>query len=114
MTTRGDDDGLFGTRPSPLLVERAREYIAETEWTFAKTMPDNPHWYVVRQRAWARGRYYGLGHEALFDLIRLHHYIRRWHGRGYRSIDLDGFSYWIMEDGTVINRKPADSAGWDA
>lgn len=94
-----------GECPPPALVAQARDYVARTEFTFAKTMPQNPHWYVVR-----RG---DPGHEALFVLIRDHHYLRRWHGRAYRSIDLDGFSYWIMEDGTVINRKPVERAGWD-
>jgi hypothetical protein len=28
----------------------------------------------------------------------------------WRSIELDGFLYWIIEDGSVINRRPAD---WD-
>jgi hypothetical protein len=107
------------------LVETAREYIAATErdkamsrdprdvggFLFAKTMAENPHWYCVRQPAHARGR--GRGHEALFTLIRDHHYIRRWHRRAFRTIQMDGFAYWIIEDGTVINRKPAEAAGWD-
>lgn len=99
--------------PPPWLVRRARDYIAAAEWTFAKTMPDNPHWYVIRQRAWGTSRELGEGHEALFELIRWFYYLRWWRQRGFRSIDLDGFSYWVMEDGTVINRKPADAAGWD-
>ena len=55
----------------------------------------------------------GQGHEALWELIRWFYYLRWWRGRGYRSIDLDGFRYWIMNDGTVINRKPVEDAGWD-
>jgi hypothetical protein len=114
-TVRLPDDltSLFGSAPPPLLVQHAREYVAAATWTFASTMADNPHWYVVRQRAWATSRDLGLGHEALFDLIRQHYYPRRWHGRSYRSIDLDGFSYWIIQDGTVVNRKPVEQAGWD-
>ncbi len=53
-------------------------------------------------------------HERLYLLIRDYHYLRRWQGWEYRSIDLDGFSYWIMQNGTVINRKPADGAGWES
>jgi len=113
--------------PPPALVQRARDYIAQVEaspprsgvprddggWSFATTMADNPHWYVVRQRAWATSEELGQGHEALWELVRWFYYLRWWHGRGYRSIDLDGFSYWIINDGTVINRKPVDQAGWD-
>lgn len=92
------------------LVQEARAYIAAAEWSFAKTMPDNPHWYAVRGRS--RGQGLGAGHEALYRLCRDYHWDRWWHGRTYRTVDLDGFAYWIMEDGTVINRKPADDAGW--
>ena len=99
--------------PPAGLVDAARQYIAASAWTFAKSMPDNPHWYVVRQRAWAHSPERGEGHEALWQVIRWHYALRWWHGRGYRSIDLDGFSYWVMEDGTIINRKPSDQAGWD-
>ncbi len=35
-------------------------------------------------------------------------------GRPWRTIGLDGFACWIIEDGTVINRKPSDAARWDA
>lgn len=93
------------------MVESAREYIARARWTFASTMADNPHWYAVRRRAQVGG--FGILHERLYLLIRDYHYLRRWQGWDYRSIDLDGYSYWIMQNGTVINRKPADHAGWD-
>jgi len=53
----------------------------------------------------------GSGPRGLFALIHSHHYVRRWHGRGYRSIDLDGWLYWIIAHGTVINRKPSVEAG---
>jgi hypothetical protein len=98
--------------PPAALVAQARDYIAAAEWSFAKTMPDNPHWYAVRQRSRAQGL--GAGHEALYVLLRDYHYDRWWHGRSYRTLDIDGFGYWIMEDGTIINRKPVDSAGWDS
>jgi len=93
------------------MVASAREYIAQTTWTFAKTMADNPHWYTVRQRAQKAGL--GVLHERLYLLIKHYHYIRRWHGWQYRTIDLDGYSYWIMQNGTVVNRKPIEDAGWD-
>ncbi|MEN5075868.1 recombinase family protein [Isoptericola cucumis] len=96
------------------LVRRAQDYIAIGDWTFAKTMPENPHWYTVRQRAWAVDEATGQGHEALFELIREHPTKRRFQGKSYRSITLDGFVYWIIRDGMIINRKPADQAGWDA
>ena len=56
----------------------------------------------------------GEGHEALFVLIRVHLYVRMWHRRPFCSIDLDGYSYWIMEDGTVVNRRPVAVAAGTA
>ena len=29
------------------LEEQARGFIREATWTYARSMPDNPHWYVV-------------------------------------------------------------------
>lgn len=49
-----------------------------------------------------------LEEASAFRAIRDHHFQRRWHGRAYRSIDLDAISYWIMKDGTVIIRKPVE------
>lgn len=48
----------------------------------------------------------GRPHERLYLLIRDYHYVRRWRGHECRSIDLDGYLSWIMQNGTVINRKP--------
>jgi hypothetical protein len=106
-----DRDGRFGRRPDVELVARSRIYITASRWTFAKTMPTIPHWYVVRERAWAQSPEMGEGHEALFVLIRDYHYNRPWRGRHFRSIDLGDSTFWIMEDGTVINRTFTD---WSA
>ncbi|WP_407318545.1 hypothetical protein UQW22_17915 [Isoptericola halotolerans] len=38
-------------------------------------------------------------------------YVLNWfNGRAYRSLTLDGFLNWIMNDGTVINWQPFDVA----
>lgn len=100
--------GQFGSPPDPSLVAAARAYIAASRWTFAATMPDIPHWYVVRQRARAAGL--GDGHEALYVLIVDYGFERWWRFRYWRSIELDGFLYWRHTDGMVINRRPKD---WD-
>jgi hypothetical protein len=109
----GFEHGWLHGCPPPALVRRARAYIAASEWIFAKTMPDNPHWYVVRKRSWAKSKELGEGHEALYELIRWFYRLRWWHLRGYRSLELDGWVYWLIQDGTIINRKPVDKAGWD-
>lgn len=105
--------------PPPELVAGARAHVAASSWTFASTMPRNPHYYVVfpfarddgpddeaerdRKRA---------GFRALRDLIVVHGWDRTWHGHVYRTVGFDGFDYWFIWP--VINRKPSDRAGWDA
>ena len=89
------------------MVERSREYIAEARWTFAKTMARVPHWYVIRRRARAAGQI--VGHEVLYGLIREHGYDRDWYGRIFKSVDLDGWSYWQMDvnsTGEFLNCAP--------
>ena len=89
--------------PDSLLMT-AREYVAEVRWTFAKTMPKHPHEYTVRQHR--------RDLEHLFvsfaEIIRRYGYVRKWAGRAYVYLDLDGFSYWTMgnpiDETTIINR----------
>jgi len=77
-------------------------FIDTTEWTFAKTMPDWPHHYIVRSKV----------DESLF--IKLVEHIRRfgYHGWFYKKqltyFDEDGFMYWTMGNPidmtTIVNR----------
>lgn len=85
------------------------------EWTFAKTMADTPHEYVVR------GRTEGMAHD---DFTRVGHLIRSFGrpGRFYQFTNIyledpaSGFKYWFMdgdkpnieEDAFLINRAPID------
>ncbi len=79
-------------------------------WTFAKTMPHIPHEYTVRQRSKAAGL--GPGHEALWVMCRDFHIDRWWGGRTWRTIDLDGWAIWAVDDGMILNRRAVDDAGW--
>jgi hypothetical protein len=72
-------------------------------FVFAKTMPDNPHWYVVRtpenQELYVK----------LFETIREKGVDRKWGGRRYRYwFPGDGFKYWAMTSAVgqsrIINR----------
>jgi len=82
----------------------ATEYTARVRWTFAKTMPRHPHEYTVRQH---RPEY-----DELFctfvEMIRRYGYVKKWDGRTYVYLDLDGWSYWTMgnpiSETTIINR----------
>ena len=67
----------------------ARGFIEAHKWKFAKTMPEHPHWYVVRK--------YCRNDDEWLAFMRL---IRRWGYDDYffktkiRYLDLDGYKYW--------------------
>ena len=79
-----------------------RAFVDEQVWTFAKTMPEWPHEYIVRDRV----------DEALFERLVVH--IRR-HGREgmfYERVivyyEENGLVYWTMgaplQETTIVNR----------
>ena len=84
------------------LPDDLRAFISSSQWTFAKTMPEWPHEYIVRHRV----------DEKLF--VRLVHHIRAhgFEGRFYRKVltyyAAYGLLYWTMgeplEETTIINR----------
>jgi hypothetical protein len=92
--------------PPPIVIG----YIEASHWRFARSMPSNPHWYVVRPK--------GPGpelaaHLAFCRWLTAEGRDRTWHGRPFRTASWDGWDYWHMGDDTVINRKPTGQAGWD-
>jgi len=73
-----------------------------TAWRFAKTMPENPHWYIVE--TWDRSLF-----DAMSTAIREYGYDKPWRdGRSYRYLNIGCWTYWIIED--ILNRKPIDLA----
>ena len=87
------------------LVAAAREFIAGTTWTFAKTMAENPHWYCIVFKV-TDDRI-----DSLLTLLWRYCHVRRWHGKVYRTVSLDGWDYWPVLP--ALNRKPSAVAGWD-
>jgi hypothetical protein len=79
-----------------------RDFIATSKWTFAKTMPEWPHEYIVRERV----------DENLFlqlvRHIRAHGYEGKFYQESYTYFDHDGMAYWTMgeplEETIIINR----------
>ena len=105
---RGDDHSVPGHMA--LTTDDARAYIAEVRWQFAKTMPQWPHEYTVRE--WRPD----LERE-FFEfvvLIRRDGIVKPWPRDAatprYRLtyLELDGWEYWSMgapvPETTVINR----------
>jgi hypothetical protein len=87
--------------PLPL-PDSLRQFIASSKWTFAKTMPEWPHEYIVRERV----------DEKLFE--QLVHHIRTngfeaaFYQETFIYFEEDGLLYWTMgnpiNDTTIINR----------
>lgn len=86
----------------------AVDWIAMQSWTFAKTMPRWPHWYVVRGRCVQDSRF-----EDFVRLIRREGKARAWGNRTFIYLRIGDWEYWTMgapvADTTIINRaRPPD------
>ena len=79
-----------------------RTFVDEQRWTFAKTMPDWPHEYLVRHR---------VDEDLFLQLVR-HIRAHGQEGRFYRKtliyFEEDGLVYWTMgaplEETIIVNR----------
>jgi hypothetical protein len=79
-----------------------REFVERETWTYAKTMPEWPHEYIVRNRV----------DEGLFvqlvEHIRTDGYEGDFYRRKITYFDEDGLTYWTMgapvEETIIINR----------
>ena len=84
--------------------ERLREMIARCHWTFAKTMPQCPHDYIVR------GKCPLTDEEFLYfiDMQRCYGVPARWGNYIFPYLHIDGNKYWTMgdtyENTIIINR----------
>jgi hypothetical protein len=77
------------------LMSRARELIAATKFTYAKTMPQHPHEYFLRANA---PELYGVL-AALIDVFGVE---RPFFQTRVRYYDLDGWMYWRYQ--ILVNR----------
>lgn len=83
--------------------EDIRGFIANHEWTFAKTMPQIPHWYTLRRKAMRDEDF-----AAFVQEIRFRGIPRQFGGQTYTYLDIDDWTYWTMgapvEETILINR----------
>ena len=114
--SRHDPHGVRGESVSPTRpIDRVAAFIDEVEWRFAKTMPQWPHWYVMKH--WTPGR------EADFmELVRLvfaEGVLEPWavgtpYERTVRYFTFGDYKYWVMdptiEETDLINRALRDGA----
>lgn len=84
--------------------DRLREMIARCTWTFAKTMPQCPHEYIVRNKCPLSDD------EFLYfvDMQRRYGIPERWGPYNHPYLHIDGHKYWTMgdtyENTIIINR----------
>ena len=88
------------------LPKELRNFIDTAEWTFAKTMPEWPHEYIVRERV-DKNLF-----EALVRHIRQHGFEGRFYQRVLTYFAEDSLLYWTMgapiDETTIINRCKED------
>ena len=77
---------------------RVRAYITAVRWEFAKTMPQWPHWYTVRD--WAPDKQ--TEYDFFATAINKYGYVDSWRDDRWHYLVVDEFKYWAIED--VLNR----------
>jgi hypothetical protein len=93
---------------SAALPGNLREFISSSKWTFAKTMPQWPHEYIVRERV----------DENLFKQlvrhIRTNGHEEAFYSENFIYFEEDGLLYWTMgkpvEETDIINRCRKESS----
>jgi hypothetical protein len=85
-------------------LDHVRSYIVGSNWTFAKSMPQWPHCYVLRESG--RKRDFDL----FARLIEENGYIDPWGQKRSKYLVLDNLKYWI--DGDVLNRARPEMNAW--
>lgn len=91
-----------------VLPEDLRNFAREAKWTFAKTMPQWPHEYILRDRV----------DEELFDRfvrhVRANGHEEAFYTETYIYFEEDGLLYWTMgepiEETDIINRCRKESS----
>jgi hypothetical protein len=98
-----------------------QKFIDGSKWVFAKTMPDSPHEYTVRDlQSPDAKRSTCLSHDTFewfVKHIRKHGERRKWRRSILSYLEVDGWKYWTMgappEVTTIINREkliPVDNS----
>ena len=84
------------------LSNELKNFIQSVQWTYAKTMPEWPHEYIVRDRV-DEDRFVKL-----VKHIREYGYEGKFYTMNITYFDYDGMTYWTMgatiEETIIINR----------
>ncbi len=84
-------------------LQHVNSLINSAKWIFAKTMPQNPHWYTLHKDWENRSDFIGV-----VEFIREHGYAGYYGRTKYMYLNINGFKYWTMGAAasatTLINR----------
>jgi hypothetical protein len=73
-------------------MESILNFIEEHNWKFAKSMPNTPHWYIVREEC----------NDADFvkfvEYIKDNGYPKKFFRSTFTYLDIGNYSYWSMRD----------------
>ena len=83
-------------KPRKNQIARARAYIKSMDWRFARSMPQWPHCYVMRE--WGSAREFDF----VARLIKKFGYQDTWGRRSDSHLAIGAFKYWVIED--CLNR----------
>ena len=87
-------------KPTKKYINFVESFIDRLVWTFAKTMPEIPHYYIVRGNL-------SKEDQKTFDEFKLfiekNGYIKKFYGKDYQYTDINGYKYCFIED--ILNRE---------
>jgi hypothetical protein len=74
-------------------------FIKRNKWVFAKTMPEIPHYYIVRDNL-------SEDDKKLFDefevFIKNNGYTNKFYSKEYTYFNIGHYKYWVIEN--ILNR----------
>lgn len=81
------------------MMKKFHKLIKQNEWIFAKTMPEIPHYYIVRDNL-------SDDDKKLFDefykYIKINGYSKKFYSKQYTYLNIDNYKYWIIDN--ILNR----------
>ena len=84
--------------------DRARRFVNDQEWIFAKTMADIPHFYCLKKNCPSPSEFEWFVQHLVTNSVP-----GQFYGKTYQYYFLDDWKYWIMDgnpaDCYLINRE---------
>lgn len=81
-------------------MKKIKKFIMRNKWTFAKTMPEIPHYYVVRDNLSDKDK-------KIFDefseFIKKRGHTAKFYSKEYTCLNINNYKYWVIEN--ILNRE---------